>query len=399
MSTWLDQLQPASFKGVPFKVDGMSFVAGDTTVVREYPFQDLPSFQSMGAATDEIKCAAYVIGDDYIERRDKLLNALKGEGVLVHPTRGRLRVFCKGSIEVKENPTTEGGIARMELVFVRAEKRRYPRAETNTQTKVQQSASEARVAIKADFEADYDANNLAGFARASARDDFDVILELIEGEFETLSDNVSGFKRTLRQSRTRGFELLGKAADMVDVVRDLMALPEVAASEMGVAKNAIGVLFKPRLSPVKSTLNTPTRVRQKNNQNALTRMVSALAVVEWVELSSYAQFESFQAAVELRAELSNTIKQVLFEYGDVGTRTKNALWDLHTHMMRDLAKRSQSFGRVSDYQPEHTEPLIAISYRLYDSTAYASELLANNPHIEHPLLVPAGHPIKVVNHG
>ena len=61
--TWLDQLQRASFRGVPFQVDTIDHSAGDNVVMREYPFQDLPTVFRMGEAAEEIKLSAYVIGD------------------------------------------------------------------------------------------------------------------------------------------------------------------------------------------------------------------------------------------------------------------------------------------------------------------------------------------------
>lgn len=411
MSSWLDQLQPASFEGVAFKVDGMSFVAGDAVVIREYPFQDLPTYQSMGAATDEIKFSAYVIGDDYIAQRDKLLSALKGEGVLIHPTRGYLRVFVKSPIEVKENPTSEGGIARFELSFVRATQRRYPLEETNTQAKVLQAAATARQAVKDDFVDQFDTKGLPSFALESAEKDLLHVLNVIEEQFELLSDGIANFKRMHRQARNQVFKLLGRGAEMVDVVRDLIDLPEYLAKEMEYAHNALKVLFKPRLNAKKSPFNTPVRDKEAKNTLALLAMVQALANIKAIALSAHAEFESFSEAVALRNELSADLKALIF--GKVvsddlektagskglGARSKSALLDLHTQMVRDLSKRSQSFGQVTEYTPTEPEPLMAVSYRLYGTTKYAKELLANNPHVEHPLLVPVGRALKVVSHG
>lgn len=141
---WVDQLQMASWRGVPFKTDSLEFVVGGSTVVRDYPFQDLPTTQDMGTATDEIRIAGYVIGDDYITQRDALIKVLRGSGVLVHPTRGRIRCTVKGGVKVRENPTQEGGIARFELVFIRGESRRYPSALPSTKSQNIEAIEQAR---------------------------------------------------------------------------------------------------------------------------------------------------------------------------------------------------------------------------------------------------------------
>ena len=55
---WFDQLTTASFRGVAFQVDTIDVTAGDNTVVREYPFQDLPTVFRMGEGVEEIKFSA-----------------------------------------------------------------------------------------------------------------------------------------------------------------------------------------------------------------------------------------------------------------------------------------------------------------------------------------------------
>ena len=118
MSTWRDQLHPASFRGVPFHVDSDSMPAGRRTQTHEYPQRDKPLVEDLGRVTREIKLAAFVIGEDCYFQRDNLLNALDkpGAGELVHPWYGRLTAtatVCSVSHERRE-----GGMVRFDLVFV-----------------------------------------------------------------------------------------------------------------------------------------------------------------------------------------------------------------------------------------------------------------------------------------
>ena len=124
---WLEQLQPASWRGMRIQVDSIDVTAGDNTVLREYPFQDLPALFRMGEGTEEIKLSAYVVGDDYHRQRDALRSLLHGVpddgGILIHPTAGSLRCFVHGKYHIKESPVAEGGVARFDLTFVRAQQR------------------------------------------------------------------------------------------------------------------------------------------------------------------------------------------------------------------------------------------------------------------------------------
>lgn len=140
MSTWRDQLHPASFRGVPFHVDSDSMPAGRRTQTHEYPQRDKPMVEDLGRVTREIKLAAFVIGEDCYFQRDNLLNALDkpGAGELVHPWYGRLTVtatVCSVSHERRE-----GGMVRFDLVFVEDGEKGFPAGVPNTARQLEDSS-------------------------------------------------------------------------------------------------------------------------------------------------------------------------------------------------------------------------------------------------------------------
>lgn len=119
--SWRDQLRPGSFRGVPFEAERDSQPAGQRTQVHEYPQRDLPQVEPLGRVTDEIKITAYVVGEDCLEKRDKLLDAINepGAGELIHPWRGSLTVSvtaCSYSHDRREK-----GVVRFDLTFVQGE--------------------------------------------------------------------------------------------------------------------------------------------------------------------------------------------------------------------------------------------------------------------------------------
>lgn len=188
--SWLDQLLPASFRGVPFQVDDISHSAGDTVVVREYPFQDLPTVFRMGEAAEEIRFSAYVIGDEYIAQREALRAVLTGEGVLVHPTAGSIRVYVAGRFSIKENPTYEGGVARFDLTFIRAESRRYPTGVTNTEGDAIEAADEATDAAEQQFATEFELDGLQGWVADSARFSMRSTLDAVWGQVGELASSL-----------------------------------------------------------------------------------------------------------------------------------------------------------------------------------------------------------------
>jgi prophage DNA circulation protein len=133
--SWRDNLQSATFRGVPFKVETATTGVGRRTEMHVYPLyrsgrgtksQDHVWAQDLGAEPDSFSLTGYVIQTidnefDYFEERDRLMRAFKtqGPGKLVHPFfKDVLEVSVDGKVDFAESITGEGGIARFTVNFV-----------------------------------------------------------------------------------------------------------------------------------------------------------------------------------------------------------------------------------------------------------------------------------------
>ncbi len=150
--TWRNQLQPASFRGVPFLVDSDTMDGGRRGPTHEYPYKEEPYNEDMGLKARTYKFAAYVIGDDYFGKRDALIDALetKGPDTLIHPQYGAQQVRL---LTYSVNHSTEKGReARFELVFKQEDERsQYPSSTSNTlaKTAAAQAASQTQASSEA----------------------------------------------------------------------------------------------------------------------------------------------------------------------------------------------------------------------------------------------------------
>lgn len=137
--SWRFNLQNASFRGVPFKVDTSKTEIGRRTETHTYPLsrtgkgkkrQDFVWSQDLGAEPDSFSIEGYVIQTlkndyDYFKDRDNLIKALKtqGPGLLIHPFfKGSLKVSLDGKAGVSEKLSSDGGIARFSMNFVQYNK-------------------------------------------------------------------------------------------------------------------------------------------------------------------------------------------------------------------------------------------------------------------------------------
>lgn len=435
MPAWLDQLQPASFRGVPFQVDTIEHQAGDNVVVREYPFQDLPTVFRMSEGIEEIKFSAYVIGDDYIEQRRALREVLTGSGVLIHPTAGSVRVFVAGKYTVKEAPTAEGGMARFDLVFVRAETRRYPTGVANTSQTAKDKATAAKAASVDAFAAGFDLTNKPGWVadRVVARitDSVSAVwgnMSKVTGGLGDFSNTVIGNYQVLRDgvsSLVRQPRLLGNA------VANLFSLPTDLSSAVARDFSAnFGGLFN--LSSLVSNrdfevssmpavgaglvmygtgnadtlgLATPARAQLTTLSNTSDQLFETLALAGWVEAIAASDMTSYDDALTLRTTVNDQAVRLLTRSSCQAApdNPPESAWHdatlaLMTASLADIADRSRDLVRLTTFTPDAWTPVWLVSYRLFGTAAYADEILDMNPHIEHPLLVPPGIPLRVMRH-
>jgi len=435
MPAWLDLLQPASFRGVAFQVEGIEHQAGDNVVLREYPFQDLPTVFRMGEGAEEIKFSAYVIGDDYMDQRDRLREVLTGEGVLIHPTAGTMRVFVSGKYTIKENPTAEGGMARFDLAFVRAEVRRYPTGITNTPQTAKDKATAAKAASVDAFASGFDLTNKPGWAadRAVARitDSVSAIwanMSKVTGGMGDFTSAAIGNYQSVRDglsSLVRQPRLLGNA------VANLFALPtdissaaarDFAASfeglfDMGkrVSKKDFEVSVMPAVGAGlvmygtgNSTglgLDTPARRQLAVLNDTSDQLVESLALAGWVQAIAAADLTSYDDALALRGKVNDQATRLLLRASTqaASDTLPTSSWHDATMAMlsaslADIRDRSRDLARLTTYTPDGWMPVWLVSYRLFGTVAYADEILDMNPHITHPLLVPPGKPLRVMRH-
>ncbi|MFT4192480.1 MAG: DNA circularization N-terminal domain-containing protein [Comamonas sp.] len=431
--SWLDQLQQASFRGVAFHVDTIDVSAGDNVVVREYPFQDLPTVFRMGDGVEEIKFSAYVIGDDYHEQRERLREVLSGEGVLVHPTAGSIRAYVAGKYRIQETPTAEGGIARFELTFIRAEARRYPVGVANTPAEAGLAADAAALAAQDQFGGAFDMDSVYGWsadqAVARVRASVDAVWDQMKAVSGGLGDFTSAALRNYETLRDGLLDLVSTPRELADQIATLFELPgELTQAARANFMGAFSFLFdmSDRISQADFEFtatpadglglvvygtgtagplgeDSPVRATLAQLTSSSDLLFETLATAAWVRAAAQYELTGYDDAMAMRQAIHAQCTRLLTEASALaapatapGESWHDAVMALHTTALADLQARSRDLVRLTTYTPEAWQPIWYVSYRLFGTAAYADEILALNPHIEHPLLVPPGRPLRVV---
>lgn len=119
MDLWKMQLRAASFRGVSFGVTADESEGGRRTVTHEFPQREAPYVEDLGGAPRRFTVQAFVLGSDYMSRRDALEAALQqpGPGTLVHPWYGEVQVSQTAPYKVRHS-AQDGGMAVFQLFFL-----------------------------------------------------------------------------------------------------------------------------------------------------------------------------------------------------------------------------------------------------------------------------------------
>ncbi len=133
--SWSDELQQASFRGLPFGVHGGEGRFGRRVVPHEYPGRDKPYVEDLGRATRRIRLVGFLVensvvygGGSVIAQREAMIAAAEtaGPGILVHPTLGQLTVSIPdGGLAVSER-SDAGRYFELNFTFIESGDRVFP---------------------------------------------------------------------------------------------------------------------------------------------------------------------------------------------------------------------------------------------------------------------------------
>lgn len=116
--TWKEEYLSASFRSIPFFVKRASFSVDHKLIAHIFPSSDLVEYEDQGIGEFNAPIDCFLLGEDYLDQRDKFEAALLDTtvGILVHPYRG-VKSVRVASFEGNEEDT-ESGIIRYSVKFL-----------------------------------------------------------------------------------------------------------------------------------------------------------------------------------------------------------------------------------------------------------------------------------------
>ena len=415
--SWRDELRTGMFRSAEFFFRQADATVGRKTARHDYPLRDDAYIEDMGKRPREFTLDCYVIGPDYMDKRDALIAALEedGPGLLVHPTMGMLWVNVLGDVRVTES-TTEGGMCRFSIPFILVGEKKYPAAATDTASQVETAADNLVELEEEDFAEVFTCDGVAQYVADDAMSLTDEICDTLDNLRKQIPTSVQTpqFMKDLNRIRTSvsmlvaapfllarsvagqfyAFKNLALAPiDLVNfVTAELASLMKVRRIPMDIY-NAYARLFGYGKNYRTIPTTTPSRIRQLQNRNAITALVRRIAIAEAARTSAGIAYSSFDEAIGVQGRLAEAIDEEVLTAPDT---VYAALVDLRAAVVLDVSVRGANLARIVKYTPVRTEPAFLIAHRLYGDVTRAEEIIERN-RIVHPLFVPGGLPLEVLS--
>jgi prophage DNA circulation protein len=403
MSDWKKRLKPASFRGVPFRVDTETTPVGRDVVVFEYPGKDKPRVEDMGRKTRTIRFAAFVIGPTCLDERDALLAALDkpGEGELIHPWYGRMKVTATSDCTASHS-RDEGGVVRFELVFVEGGELGFPTPTANTGQQVQTSAASVKESALSRFSQAMAAVNMARVKVAAIQANVAAVYGAVNNYIKPLSslfssasamaDSLmnapSSFGATVFSTLAdleRPFSSFGSSSSAVSgsgaAITSLAEAPVSGGQDAQGVQTALVALMQDAATyngmleaaavPIPEAAATASVTPSLDTQAATTVTVAEVPVADDIASARDELGEAiFQYALYSPLEHYETL--------DAARQAVNA----------HLSAVARAGVRLRTETPAATVPAVVLAYRLYGDASRGDEIVARN-RIRHAGFVPA----------
>lgn len=435
--SWIDRLQPASFRGVAFFVKTDEAEFGRRQVTHTAALVDVPTLEDLGRAADVFQVEGYLVGEDYDLQMMELIKAIRdtpGPGRLVHPRYGEKSVGASGFRIRHDN--TEGRICRFTVSFGEAGELSQP---TESVDAVNVLADRSEMIQEVSEESFVDKFKTAGFPQyvrdaasssatalgeylaapsafltgvyTQATDVFGVVSETADAISETVSGyqlQVSGFLGEISSLVSEPSDLANMFTSLIGGIRGtfgsgagailsgiLSLFPHDESSTSGSSSGSSPSLpGETPTTPGNQIAATPSRAQVIQNQQAITQIIRQTAVAELAVVAVEKQYDTVQDAISSR----DTVAEIIDI--EAGQTTSDPVYQQLTQARAELVAGLPSSGQAQanlvSYTAPSTQPALVVAQTLYADAKRDSQIIKRNM-VRHPGFVTGGSPLQVLS--
>lgn len=375
----IDELLPASFRGVSFYVVESSVDSGRKQVTHEFPNSDRRFIEDLGRFQNVFRMNALVGGPNYIQNRNALQSALEtpGIGLLVHPFFGNVNVVAKQYNLVESINSL--GEARFTLTFEKAEESIYPIGYASNLANLNMLADEALELINTDIASLFslkgnypnnfiDAQNLidiVGNAFGYNTRRYTQAANSIN-KFNNLLDSYKNDKNNLIQNAS---ELGNRTVELFNETNSLISNPSQRVSTYNRFYD-----FGDTFQKVQPT--TIERIQRQSNRDVMSTSIQNGSLVESYRSAAEIDFNNVRQLDQIQAKLEDQYQKLIND-NRISDNIKQGLQDLRNESRIFFENERLNTNKISTIST-NTQPLTVLTYQYYGSTANVNNLAQLN---------------------
>lgn len=406
--SWKDRSAPGFFRDVPFFLEFKEQEGGRKLVKHEYPLRDTRTIEDLGLKDKIVSISCYVIGNNYIDKRDALINALeqKGSGKLSLPYDNfDSLLFSVDAFKVRESKD-EGGIAFFSIDFVKGEEKAILPAESLNSSlavnkKVDTAFANTNAAVNSKFVTQIQQFRKSGVAvltsaSTTLKNAFAKIATIAEPAKESLEEltqfgadlnnTIDGLILDADELLRSPFKAADRFRDLFESIFDAPALPSRNISALLEAYDFVPSVGKP--APV-----TSNRIIEGTNYDLLNFFIKSYAICTAARFAPTAEFESYESALDIRNQIADRFDLLIDVADDVNYVS---LLDLRSFLINAIPNPNADLPRISSFTPAVSLPSLVITHIIYGNVDKELDLVDRN-NITKPGFVLGGRELSFIS--
>ena len=391
MADWRDKYREGSFRGVDFLITSHQLIGGRRKQDREFAKREIGNSEDLGKRLNTFTLEIFVLGDNYFEQRDNLIDALEteGAGILIHPYLGTKNVQA-GNYTLSET-VDEGRLARFSVQFTEAGEIKFPDNPEDDLTATIENAAAVEEDSRNIFEKIFDTANQAASVVQSAADAVDSVVDFMEDAVKKVTEPIANLTSAISNIKASVGDLIKLPGELAALIADMFntLLGELSGDE-DTASRILSQFANVDDSFVPVIGDTPSREKQRGNQDAIINLAKELALAGNARAVVEIDFVSTNAALEKQREIISGLDLQLDEAGD--DELFQSIKELQTSLTKVLPRTGTT--ELITITPIITIPALVIAYDQFEDLDKEDEIVDQNA-IEHPGFVPGGDPIQI----
>jgi prophage DNA circulation protein len=418
---WRDELRPASFRGVPFfisKADTEHRILADEQV---FPGRTLAEESArvadLGTGPRRFTLDAYVVGADYLDRRNALEKALTegGSGRLVHPYRGERTVSIVGTVRTSESPR-RGGLATIRFTCADVSEAGLA-SQIDTGAIADRDLDAYLETLTEDFNERYQAKEVSQTFRQASQDSFSSAVDGLRSAHQQISQRIGvidDFSTTVRsfESALSSFAALpGEGATaLLGAMRAVTQLPQNAENALTNSLGTVRTVADELLDAMSGLMRfgqddrpipitTPSGIAEFQLRATVNDFVRGGAIAQTARVLLTLEFDSRTRATSIRDAIGDEMDRSADDGVAGGTSSSGAklyqdLVRARVSLYRRLGEIALSLPEIQSYRLPDAQPLLVVAHHLWGDATRESEILDRNI-VRDPSLVGIGTALEV----